>query len=743
MLLVFVTLAIDKDGFSLETWWEQNYVNFDFTKSVFDLVLSTMIRSIIIIILGFDCFAPCSSRVGCCVTPLYPEQQQKQQQQQQKDLEAGSPLQNVASPTHRRVKFAPLMQIYTPWPSKFARIFGFFFAVVILFGNLPFLLAKVLFYNREPFNIFYILLIIAAFFACILEAPLLLKLWFMKRKIHHLRRQIRHAQHRRPKNPEAAPLLNHDGTIREADEDGFYSADEDNNQSSNVTRLRKDSRGRAVSAVYYDFYEYEHSSDSEEDDLMEDGQEGDFDPFEERGPPREGIDDENDPEGAFLDPEFRTPRGSFYSAREQFSDDEEEEGNPEFSTSLEKFSSVPLSRPRTDTRSDPPGDGNRLVQFLNLLKSAIGVNDVDTMRLQMPAWAHEGDSVLERNVVLECPQFFRAIAEATTPLDRMVAVAAFFISTLLSQENPRKKPFNPVLGEQFHCSWPDTEVSYFSEQVSHHPPVSTFQYIDKKAKVEYSGSMRPITTFTGSSFMVTFQGQHRLVVRSPVNQKPPKRATKRGGPAPKKNSFDDEGEPEEYRFQLPVYYLRGLLVGNMYADFGGQVTISCEQTGCRAVLNFLEKPLVGGEPRRISGSIFDEMSNLRYTLTGRWDTMVELTNAVTRSSEVLFDAKVDERTKPQPRPVQEQGEMESQRVWYACARLIHEENWALADKAKAAVEEFQRRYQRDIDRGTVQPYKPVYFDVVDAEALEYQFVGEEAAKKRQGWLSLYTSNKKK
>lgn len=52
-----------------------------------------------------------------------------------------------------------------------------------------------------------------------------------------------------------------------------------------------------------------------------------------------------------------------------------------------------------------------------------------------------------------------------------------WLVTLLQAEVMEKKPFNPVIGEQ-HICWveqsEDNWTEFVSEQVSHHPPISSF-----------------------------------------------------------------------------------------------------------------------------------------------------------------------------------------------------------------------------------------------------------------------------
>jgi len=65
-----------------------------------------------------------------------------------------------------------------------------------------------------------------------------------------------------------------------------------------------------------------------------------------------------------------------------------------------------------------------------------------------------------------------------------------------------KKPYNPVIGEFFRCSWDfdnDTKAYYVCEQVSHHPPSSAFTYINPTKKILMYGIVSPKAKFLGNS----------------------------------------------------------------------------------------------------------------------------------------------------------------------------------------------------------------------------------------------------
>jgi len=64
--------------------------------------------------------------------------------------------------------------------------------------------------------------------------------------------------------------------------------------------------------------------------------------------------------------------------------------------------------------------------------------------------------------------------ECSSVEERMLAVVEWYLTSLHIGRDTSiaKKPYNPIIGETFHCSWKvrDDIVRYTAEQVSHHPP---------------------------------------------------------------------------------------------------------------------------------------------------------------------------------------------------------------------------------------------------------------------------------
>jgi hypothetical protein len=95
--------------------------------------------------------------------------------------------------------------------------------------------------------------------------------------------------------------------------------------------------------------------------------------------------------------------------------------------------------------------------------------------ISMPVKIFEPRSFLQRmpDIWAFAPVYLKKAAECSDPIERFKYCIIFMISGL-HRGLAQKKPFNPILGETFECSFGDgSEVML--EQTSHHPPISAFQ----------------------------------------------------------------------------------------------------------------------------------------------------------------------------------------------------------------------------------------------------------------------------
>ena len=168
--------------------------------------------------------------------------------------------------------------------------------------------------------------------------------------------------------------------------------------------------------------------------------------------------------------------------------------------------------------------------------------------------------ILEKRSLLEMyanfmahPDMFLSITAGTTPEDRMVRFVEYYLTAFHEGRKGAvaKKPYNPVLGESFHCSWevprdkvkplvrsnqgshgrdpswapnnspqpsPAAEdpnpggcyrVGFVAEQVSHHPPVSGFYCECRERNMCVNAHVWTKSKFMGMSIGVSMVGEGR------------------------------------------------------------------------------------------------------------------------------------------------------------------------------------------------------------------------------------------
>ncbi|KAK2465606.1 hypothetical protein APHAL10511_002498 [Amanita phalloides] len=113
--------------------------------------------------------------------------------------------------------------------------------------------------------------------------------------------------------------------------------------------------------------------------------------------------------------------------------------------------SEPVSVPED---SGDAGDGGKLKMIVSLVKKCLGVKDIASMRLSLPASLLEPIPNLEYWHYLDRPDFFASINDSHDPFVRLIAVLRFALSKDLKFVHGKVcKPYNSVLGEHFRAHW--------------------------------------------------------------------------------------------------------------------------------------------------------------------------------------------------------------------------------------------------------------------------------------------------
>lgn len=258
------------------------------------------------------------------------------------------------------------------------------------------------------------------------------------------------------------------------------------------------------------------------------------------------------------------------------------------------------------------------------------------------------------------------------PFERMKSVVKFYLSGFYKKPKGLKKPYNPILGEVFRSYWhnpkTDSKTFYIAEQVSHHPPITSFYVSNRKEGFCIYGTIVARSKFYGNSVSAIMDGTAKLILLN------------RG---------------EEYVITLPYANCKGILIGKLTMELGGKVSIECAKTGYSAEIEFKLKPLLGGieASNLIEGKIKFAKETVGV-LNGKWDGEIVLQEKRGELKQSVFwkpDSQIiDSRLKRYIVPIDDQMEFESEKLWLKVSDAIKASDQHLATDEKTRIESKQR-----------------------------------------------------
>lgn len=166
-----------------------------------------------------------------------------------------------------------------------------------------------------------------------------------------------------------------------------------------------------------------------------------------------------------------------------------------------------------------------------------------SFQVVLPTFILEKRSLLEMYAdFMSHPDLFIAISSGASPEERMIRFVEYYLTSFHEGRKGAiaKKPYNPIIGETFHCSWKsrvpsDTSsnssshslseqgtvseetqeqaesdyhtVRFVAEQVSHHPPVSGFYAECVERNMCVNAHVWTKSKFLGMSIGVTMVGE--------------------------------------------------------------------------------------------------------------------------------------------------------------------------------------------------------------------------------------------
>lgn len=482
--------------------------------------------------------------------------------------------------------------------------------------------------------------------------------------------------------------------------------------------------------------------------------------------------------------------------------------------------------------SGDTGESGKLKMIVQLVRKCMGIKDIASMRLSLPASLLEPIPNLEYWHYLDRPDLFAAINDSEDSFERMLAVLRFTFSKDLKFIRGKVcKPYNSVLGEHFRAHWDvipisypadprgpplqhlyisnpastssagrlstetdsvksgrsafsymsfgrtaksmpatplepvesntDAQVSslslgagaaelleadsdktkkrirviYVTEQVSHHPPVSSYYACCPLRQVELRGVDQISAKVSGTTLKVSPGSYNKGIF-----------VKNTGGP----------GEGEEYHITHPIASVNGILRGNFYITVADSTIVTSkgakDGVNYRAIIEYKEESWIGRAMFALEGVIhtyeegeteheewtkvkhvpvdraiahFDGSwkGHIRYRATNGWTSgsskSSPVTSAATSRSDLTTGAEDEWATLidistlyPVPktiRPLEKQLPTESRRLWDPVTSRLLKKEYSDATKFKQAIEQKQRDDAAERKNKGIE-FIPIYFE---------------------------------
>ncbi|XP_053124358.1 oxysterol-binding protein-related protein 6 isoform X6 [Hemicordylus capensis] len=229
------------------------------------------------------------------------------------------------------------------------------------------------------------------------------------------------------------------------------------------------------------------------------------------------------------------------------------------------------------------------INLWNILRNNIGK---DLSKVSMPVELNEPLNTLQHLCEeLEYSELLDKAADSDDPYERMVLIAAFATSGYASTYyRAGSKPFNPVLGETYESIRADKGFRFFSEQVSHHPPISAC-HCESKNFVFWQ-DIRWKNKFWGKSMEILPIGALNVTL-------------------PKYGDC--------YVWNKVTTCIHNILSGRRWIEHYGEITIrNTKSSVCICKLTFVKVNYWNSNVNEIQGVVMDQEGKVVHRLFGKW-----------------------------------------------------------------------------------------------------------------------------
>ncbi|XP_004701512.1 oxysterol-binding protein-related protein 6 isoform X10 [Echinops telfairi] len=229
------------------------------------------------------------------------------------------------------------------------------------------------------------------------------------------------------------------------------------------------------------------------------------------------------------------------------------------------------------------------INLWNILRNNIGK---DLSKVSMPVELNEPLNTLQHLCEeMEYSELLDKASETDDPYERMVLIAAFAVSGYCSTYfRAGSKPFNPVLGETYECIREDKGFRFFSEQVSHHPPISAC-HCESKDFVFWQ-DIRWKNKFWGKSMEILPVGTLNVVL-------------------PKYGDC--------YVWNKVTTCIHNILSGRRWIEHYGEITVrNTKSSVCICKLTFVKVNYWNSNVNEVQGVVMDQEGKVVHRLFGKW-----------------------------------------------------------------------------------------------------------------------------
>ncbi|XP_031120793.1 oxysterol-binding protein-related protein 3C-like [Ipomoea triloba] len=225
--------------------------------------------------------------------------------------------------------------------------------------------------------------------------------------------------------------------------------------------------------------------------------------------------------------------------------------------------------------------------YWRMMQKYIGA-DVTSM-VTLPVLIFEPMTMLQKMAeLMEYSHLLDRADECDDPYMRMVYATSWAISVYYAFQRTWK-PFNPILGETYEMV-NHGEVTFISEQVSHHPPMSAGHAENEHFAYDVTSKLK--TKFLGNSLDIYPVGRTRVTL-------------KRDGVV--------------LDLVPPSTKVNNLIFGRTWVDNPGEMIMTNLTTGDKAVLYFQPCGWFGAGRYEVDGYVYNAAEEPKILMTGKWN----------------------------------------------------------------------------------------------------------------------------